>query len=710
MTAALLFSIALAAFASPTNRVPLVPAPRHADAAARFARLFPREHLSRRPLDDAVSRRAWTNYLSQLDYDHVYFLASDTRRFAAWQDRLDDELLVGDLRFPYAVFETFLERVRDRCEYLDDLLETGFDLERPEQYRWKRKQAPWPRNAAERDDLWRRRIKNEYIQRTLARELGSETNATATATNQQAAADYPAPSVEDALRQRYEQLLTVLQDNDAEWVLQRYLTAVAQAYDPHSSYMSASTLEDFNIEMKLSLVGIGALLRSEDGAAKIVRLIPGGPADRDTREKRLRPGDKIIAVGQGDAEPVNTLHWPLNKVVRLIRGEKGTRVVLIVVPASDPTDTTTKRVELVRDEVRLEEQAARSDVHTVTAADGSACRIGVVTLPAFYANLQASEDDPAYRSAADDVKTILAALQTNAVSGILVDLRNNGGGSLVEAIKMTGLFIETGPVVQVRERYGKRILYDRDPNAAYTGPLAVLVNSLSASASEIVAGALQDYGRAVIVGDSKTHGKGTVQTVRPLGRDRTQGAVKVTTASYFRISGSSTQLKGVSSDIVIPSPFDMMELGEDHLDNPIPWSSDTPAGYTPLADLSGSIAVARRLSQDRRDANPRFDAYRRYLDRIAMLQTNVLVSLVIDKRRELARTEKALSDLQEDLALQALPGEADGDDQPDLVLEETLRILADLVPLWPAAVTVDPPDAPVPAEDNRFLRWIRERL
>jgi carboxyl-terminal processing protease len=680
-----------------------VVAPDYSQVAARLVRLLPREHLSRHPADDVLSARAWTNYLEMLDYERVYFLASDIAALKAHETSLDDELKDGDVRFAFEAFETFKRRVEDRVQYVEGLLRKGFDLDQDESYVWRRRKMPWPANETEWNELWRKRVKNEYVRETVGRELGRAaraaatnapvrlaTNVVASATNEAIASASspvknplpPPPPIEQALTNQYRHILTVFRDNDAEWVMQRYLSAFAHAYDPHSDYMSPSAVEDFDIEMKLSLVGIGALLRPEDGAAKIVRLIPGGPADRDRRDVRLRPGDRIVAVGQDDEPAVDIRHWPIYKAVKIIRGKKGSRVVLTVLPASDAAGTTTKTVDLVRDEVKLEDQAAKLRIEDVRRGDGPARKLAIVSLPAFYANMRVTaKDSPEYRSAAQDVKDLLAKAVEKGAEGVLLNLRGNGGGSLLEAILMTGLFIESGPAVQVQETRGITILPDRDPSVTFAGPLVVLVNRLSASASEILAGALQDYGRAVIVGDSKTHGKGTVQAIRPLGLDPKLGQAKTTGSVFYRISGGSTQLRGITPDLVLPSPLDFMEVGEEHLPNPLQWSTVPAAPYAKVADLSPAIATLREKSAKRRRGDARFGAYDSWLERVKAMSESNTLTLRLDERVKLAKMERELAELQRTLG----PEDDDAETSDpsagklDLVLEETLHILADLV-------------------------------
>lgn len=679
----------------------------------RFVRIVPKEHLTRHPLDDDISRRAWTNYLSSLDYERIYFLESDIDAFRNYETTLDDQVKAGDLSFAYQVFAVFQDRVRNRTAHVDTLLETPFDTTIKETYNWKRKNAAWSRGQLDWDRLWHKRIKNEYIRRIVARSLEAESavsnavpkDAGADATNSVPDAAGPhvnglPESPEDAIREEYEQFRIIMEDCDGEWVLQKYLTAFAQAYDPHSDYLSPSTEEDFNIEMKLSLVGIGALLRAEDGAAKIVRLIPGGPADSVKGKDRLEPGDKIIAVAQGDKDPVSILHWPLSKVVKLIRGEKGTRVVLTVLPASDITGTVRRRVSLIRDEVKLEEQAAKGDLKTIEDGDGVSRKLAVITVPAFYADLKAQAGgDEEYRSSSRDVANLLTNLAAQGAEGVLLDLRGNGGGSLPEAVDMTGLFIKSGPTVQVKERFGITSLPDLDPTVVYGGPLVVMVSRLSASASEILAGALQDYGRAIIVGDAKTHGKGTVQSVERLGSDEQLGSVKLTKWIFYRVSGSSTQLKGVVPDIILPSVFGVMEFGEEFLDHAIAWSRVPPADYFPVGNLTPLVPVLCEESLARRQNSPRFAAYNRFVERIREMNESTELPLDLDSRRTLAQTEKEMADLRKELADEQLGQEDDSNDEEpmwsDIVLQEGVRILADLVALQAAAQS-SAPDGTVP--------------
>jgi carboxyl-terminal processing protease len=688
------------------TNAPLTPKPSHGEAARLFARQMPREHIMRYEVDDAVAGRAWTNFINALDYEHVYFLRSDIDRLREAASTLDDRLKEGDIGFAFDAYETYKERVRDRCEFVAARLRHPFDFTTDESYRWKRKDAPWPATEAERDELWGLRLKNEMVARLVSASF-SPTNGTP-GTNVLDAA-----SQTDWILKRYQHMRTLLEDYDSDWVAQAYLSAFARAYDPHSDYMSPSVLEDFGIEMKLSLVGIGALLSAEDGAAKIVRLIPGGPADRDKRAIRLMPGDKIIAVGQAAGDMVDTLHWPLSKVVRLIRGEKGTRVRLTVIPASDPTGTTTKRVDLLRDEVKLEEQAVKSSVDNAADSAGQSRRLGVLRVPAFYMDMKAgAEGRTDGKSVTRDIEAAIESLQKEKVEGIVLDLRGNGGGSLIEAVRVAGLFIPVGPVVQVKENFRPRVLPDMDPRVVYGGPMIVLVNRLSASASEIVAGALQDYGRAVIVGDSKTHGKGSVQTIVDLDREGKLGAIKATNAMYFRINGSSTQLRGISPDILLPSPLDYYpDLGEEGLPNPIPWSQTAPVHYVSATGLEKVIVGLKSDSERRRLSDPKFHAYTKLLQRIETVNRTSELPLNLAARTRLAQTEKEMADLQRQLEEtedggEGVPPDPSQKKRPDIVLDEGLRILAELAMLQPATV---PPAQPAAGRVS-VSQWILDMM
>ncbi|MEI6217812.1 MAG: carboxy terminal-processing peptidase, partial [bacterium] len=682
-----------------------------------------------------ISERVFKLYLNLLDGDHSFFLASDIEKARANEHRLDDMLKEGDVSFARDMVSLLKKRVEERCNYVDEFLKAGVDLNTQEELVRDRRTATWPVDAKEQDALWRKIITDQYIRHVLDAELRK--TATEEKTVKPKANDkdqkpkgkepekpldgaqikpdgdkhdqsevkpekeIKPPTPAESISKRYRQLLSVLKDMDDDIIFQQYMSAVARAYDPHSDYMSASTAEDFDISMKLSLVGIGALLTGEDGAAKVVRIIPGGAAARDGR---LKPGDKIIAVGQGDADPVDVLHWPLNKTVRLIRGQKDTVVTLVVICAADAAGATTVRISMKRDDVKLEDAEAKGTNRVVKAADGSSRVLGVITLPSFYADMKGrTGGDTEFKSSSRDVQHILEKMDDDKVQGVLLDLRNNGGGSLPEAVTMTGLFVKTGPVVQVKDRRSISVLQDEDDGVSYAGPLVILVDRMSASASEILAAALQDYGRAIIVGDSRTHGKGTVQSVVPIRDSRPEwGQLKVTTASFYRFTGKSTQREGVSSDIVVPSPLEVLDIGESSLEYALPWSRigavdfereaarnvledllfwrpprDRSDNQRPV-DLQPMVAVLKKKSEERRAKDPRFAARDDLLSRFAARQKKATISLNLSGRREQAKEEMRLDELQK-LSLE--DGE-DGEKKLEaggLVLEEALNILSDMV-------------------------------
>lgn len=498
----------------------------------------------------------------------------------------------------------------------------------------------------------------------------------------------------------YTQYENILKDSDQEFYLTKFFNSLTAAYDPHSNYLSPVLVEDFGIDMQLSLQGIGATLQTEDGAAKIVEIIPGSPAERDVSETRLVPGDKIIGVAQGDEDFVDIRHWPLYKAVRLIRGPKDSKVRLQVIPANDVNSV--KTVILIRDEIKLEEQAASSRIEKTTDENGVERKLGYIKLPTFYSSMKlVGTADGSPRSATLDVARLIADLNSENVEGIILDLRSNGGGSLPEAVYLTGLFIRTGPVVQVRESRRTITLPDNDPAIACTKPLVVMIDRLSASASEIVAGALQDYGRALIVGDSHTHGKGTVQTLLPMQGGKL-GSLKATTASFYRITGSSTQMRGVASDIHLPSIFEYYnELGEDKLPNAMPWSRTGPARYRKVDTLDETAAAISERTAKRLAGNARWQHNMKVLERFGAFSTNTVISLNFEERLKRSREDEELNrELTMDTAITGNPSALDGDSdvedetpaprrskaereakarKNDLVLDETLNVLVDLI-------------------------------
>jgi carboxyl-terminal processing protease len=520
---------------------------------ATVSRLLEEGHYTRWKLGPEMSARILETYLEDLDYNKAFLTQDDVNRLSAqYGVNIGERVLVGDLGQAKAIYEVFKARVEERIAKVHRLLGKDYNFTSNRFVDLDRRKKRWPANVDESDSLWADRIEGELLQEKL---------------NQLATAD-SAPKV---VARRYDGLLKGVEDRKEEDIDEIFLNAVAESYDPHSEYMGRSNLESFEISMRLSLIGIGAELHSEDGYAKIQRLVPGGPA---ARSGKISAGDRIVAVAQGEHPFVDVRDVNLDKVVELIRGKKGTVVRLQMLPAGAADPFKQRLVALVRDTVKLSDEEAKAEIIDRVLPGGGVRRLGWISLPLFY-------QDPARfgtgKSTSRDVAALLNRLNKEKIQGLIVDLRSNGGGSLDEVVKMSGLFIDQGPVVQVKDGNGSiDVLRDREGKALYTGPMIVLVDKLSASASEIFAAAMQDYGRALIVGDSSTFGKGTVQTVLELGRlmpsvgsSSTAGALKLTVQKFYRVAGGSTQLRGVISDIKLPSITDNIEYGESALNYPL---------------------------------------------------------------------------------------------------------------------------------------------
>lgn len=694
LAAALLVFDAAAATLQPDQSASVV--------AQLVARIFEQTHYNRRPVDDAVSRQFLQNYIDFLDYNHMILEKSDVDRFQAmYNDTLDDRIKEGDLTPAYEIFDRFLQRLEERAAMVKTLTASTFTFTTNETLLVDRREAPWPATPREALELWRLRIKYEILQEKLENAKPEDQVKT--------------------INTRYERLLRTFKEYDASDVLQTYLTALAHSYDPHSDYMAAPQAENFNISMKLSLVGIGAVLRSEDGFAKIVSLLPGGPADAD---KRLKPNDKIEAVAQGDEPFLEVVGMKLDRLVQLIRGEKGSVVRLRVIPADALDPGTRVVISLVRDEIRLTDQEARAKIITVPGSPaGKSARVGVIDLPSFYADMKSAGQA---KSTTRDVGKILAYLKQEGIDALILDLRRNGGGSLAEAVTLTGLFIPEGPVVQIKDTRGLiKNLKDTDPEMAYAGPMLVLTSRASASASEIFAGAMQDYGRAVIVGEKSTFGKGTVQSVVELSQylpaalqSYKPGSLKLTIQKFYRVSGGSTQNRGVIPDIRLPSLADQMDGTETSLKNALPYDEVEPARYQKLDLVAPALGELQKTSLQRVNSSPEFAWVREDVERFKRQQQDKMISLNESARREEKKfDEERLTQRKKDrsarknisfeareITLDSIDGkpppakpkakmakkeDAETEDEgyakappaPDLFLDESLRIVADLANL-----------------------------
>ncbi len=546
----------------------LTPNKLHSKVDKIVTTLLTRYHYKKIDLNDSLSSIIFDNYLKSLDYNRVYFLQSDIKNFEKYRFMLDDYLLSGNLDVPFDIFNTYKQRMYTRVNYIKKRMKSEFDYSINESFTPKRKDAEWAKSETELNEIWRKRLKNDALNKNLKKEDWEKTSKT--------------------LTDRYKRFHKIILQYKDEDVFQLYMNAFATAIDPHTSYFSPITSENFDISMSLTLEGIGASLMNKDDYTTIARIIPAGPA---AKSENLFENDRIVAVAQGrDGEMVDIVGWRLDDVIKLIRGKKGTVVRLAILRADATLDMPTDELILVRDKIKLEEQAASSKVIKLEEM-GKTFKFGVIEIPAFYIDFEAArKGDPEYKSTTRDVKKLITKLKKDNVDGIIIDLRNNGGGSLQEAVELTGLFVEEGPVVQVKSSNGK-VEVDKDPdkNLFTNKPLAVLINRYSASASEIFAGAIQDYGRGIIVGE-QTYGKGTVQNLIDLNRfmptkDNELGKLKITIAKFYRITGSSTQKLGVIPEIEFPSiPRD--DFGEASRPSALVWDQIPSTVYKKYGDLS----------------------------------------------------------------------------------------------------------------------------
>jgi carboxyl-terminal processing protease len=619
--------------ADPTGAPPGVEAT-EANIARLTASVLERSQFAHHPLDHELAGKFLDRYLDALDGTRSLFTQGDLDVFASFRGTLPQATRSsGDTRVAHDVFARYLERLEQRADHVTKLLRSEkFSFTGNDTFSLDRSLAERPLDSEAAQALWRQQLRFEYLQEKLA--------------------DKRPQQIVTALSRRYAQQLRTMKLLKRDDVLEVYLNALAQVYDPHSDYMGHQQLESFSMRMNLKLFGIGAVLRSEDGYTKIQELVAGGPA---ARSGRLKPGDRIIAVAQGTKEPVDIVNVPITHAVEKIRGPKGTTVTLTVLPVGAAEGAAPRKVVLVRDEIKLEEQESKARILDWPTDEGQTVRLAVLDLPSFYAEMAggdriAGRDGGHRRSASADVARLLTKLKAERVEGIALDLRRNGGGSLEEAIKLTGLFIRSGPVVQTRGPEGDiEVGNDTDPTVQYDGPLVVLTSRISASASEILAGAVRDYGRAVLIGDSTTFGKGTVQTLMPLAplMDRNglaysydPGALKVTIRKFYRPGGDSTQVRGVPTDIVLPSPTDVDRISEKSMSNPLAWDSVPAARYQPVNRVQPHLAALKDRSARRVAAAKDFAFLR---EESAFIEKSVAEKSVslneAERRREMAETK-----------------------------------------------------------------------
>lgn len=631
--------------------------------------LLSRYHYKQVEIDDSLSEKIFNRYLKVLDNGKNYFLKSDIDKLISYKDKLDDNLLDGNLDFYFETFNLYRQRFNERLQFIDSLLNTEFDYSADENYQYNRDKANWAKDKSELDELWRKRLKNDALTYKLN---GKDWEF-----------------IQKTLRKRYKNLANFINQYKPEDVFQFAMNSFTENIDPHTNYLSPVSSENFKIDMSLSLEGIGARLQTEDDYTKIVEIIPGGPA---YKSGLLKADDKIIGVAQGnDGEFEDIIGWRITDAVKLIRGKAGTTVRLQIIKACSDLNSKPIEITLVRDKIKLEDQAATGKVLEILN-DDKPFRIGVIDIPKFYSDFEAQRNgDGDFRSTTRDVRKLIDSLSKENISGIIIDLREDGGGSLQEAIELTGLFIKDGPVVQVKNSDGKiDVAKDPDSQIVYDGPLAVLVNRFSASASEIFAGAIQDYQRGIIIGE-QTFGKGTVQNLIDLNRvssnkKNTLGQLKITIAKYYRVSGASTQNRGVIPDITFPSAIDPKDFGESAEPSALPYDEIKPASFNKFEDIKKFIPELLTKHQARISNDKDFEFLK---EDIRIYQENKLkesISLNEDKRKiEKEDEEQRKSDRNAEIIsnsdIELLDGEipVTNNQKKDFILDETGKILSDLI-------------------------------
>lgn len=605
----------------------LKPEQQQAQAAFMAAKLLTRYHYKATPLDEAMSEKVFDHYLKSLDSERLFFVQTDIDQLMGLRTQLGDAILNGDLNAPFSIFNRYARRMTERFTYARRLLKEGFDFSKKEDYQYEREKAAWPKSEDEMNELWRKRVKNDWLRLRLA---GKDDK-----------------SIAETLDKRYQQSLKRIGQVKSKDAFEMFMNAYTMAIEPHTNYLGARAAEDFDISMSLSVVGIGAVLQEKDDYTVMREFVPGSPA---ALSGQLNVGDRILGVAQGENGVMTDIQgWRLDDTVALIRGKADSVVVLDILPADLGPDGQHKLVKIVRKKIAIEDQAAKKSVRSVM--DGETVRrVGVISLPAFYQDFGARQkDDPNFRSATRDVARLLDELKKEKVDGVLIDLRNNGGGSLSEAIDLTGLFVGNGPVVQQRDAQGNvTVQKASSAHVAWDGPLEVLINRGSASASEIFAAAIQDYGRGLVIGE-QSFGKGTVQTMINLDQlaksDKPQfGEIKMTIAQFFRINGGTTQLRGVKPDILFPSVSVAESFGEASFGNALPWMQVKPVDYSPVGNLNHLLPrlLTRHEARVKKDKDFQF-----LMEDLADLKTQRAKNLIslneVERRKERDAREARLA-------------------------------------------------------------------
>ncbi|MFO7305147.1 MAG: carboxy terminal-processing peptidase [Gammaproteobacteria bacterium] len=645
----------------------LAPTERHRRVSKLVSNVIERSHYRQAPINDPISSLVLDRYLEQLDASRSYFLASDIAEFERFRYQLDDAVVEGRLEPVFTIFNRFQQRNRERVAYALELLKTEPDFTVDEYFEFDRSKAPWPKDEAELNEIWRKRVKNDAVSLMLTGKTWPETRET--------------------LQKRYERVLKRNQQVTSDDIFEVFMNAFAHVFDPHSSYFSPRNSEEYKIQMSLSYEGIGASLQLVDDYVTVLNVLPGGPA---AVAGTLNPNDRIIAVGEGKTgKMVDVVGWRLDDVVQIIRGKVGTTVRLQILPAGAAPGSGEKQIELVRNRVTLEAQAAQKQLRTIQRDDRE-LKVGIVTVPSFYQDFEAkAAGAPDYRSTTRDVRRLIEELKAEGMDALVIDLRGNGGGHLTEATALSGLFIPQGPIVQLRETGGRvEVLDDPEPGVVWDGPLVVLVDRFSASASEIFAAAIQDYGRGIIVGQ-QTFGKGSVQNLYPLdryalGSDPGFGQLTVTIGKYYRVTGESTQHRGVQPDIALPTGISPDEVGESTRESALPWDRIRPVDYTKQAVLSQAVAELTRAHEERVANDPNFKLMLAELEAHDRARSQKRVSLNLQARmaeRERLDKERLDRENQRRAARGEPPiaslSELGNAEPPDVILDETVQIAAD---------------------------------
>jgi carboxyl-terminal processing protease len=636
----------------------------HLKKTILLANLIIHNHYSKKPLSDDISKQMFNRYLSDLDDSRMYFFNEDINKFTPYETQLDDMLQEGNLDLAYTIFNIYKQRVLERMkENIDMLLsDEEFDFKKDEYLNTDRENVAWAKNKAELDDVWRKQIKNSV----LGLMLSDKTQAEA----------------KEIIKTRFETYQRNINQMKSEDVFETYMNSLTETYDPHTAYFSPINSQNFQMNMNKSFEGIGARLQTQSDHTVITEIMPGGPAFRN---KELNANDKIIGVAQGDdGEVKDVIGWRINDVVALIRGEKGSVVRLQIISASAGTNEPPKIVRLVRDKINIEDQSASKKMYEITEK-GKTLKIGVITIPSFYINFEEyRQRKPDYKGTTNDTKKLIQELEAEGMDALVIDLRYNGGGALQEAIDLTGLFIKTGPVVQVRDTKGDiDVSSDENPLLVYEGPLVVMVNSFSASASEIFAGAIQDYKRGLIIGE-QTFGKGTVQSQIDLNRyvrdsDEDLGQLNLTLSKFYRITGSSTQHQGVIPDIQMPSIYGRDKVGESAQPNALAWDEIKSARFTAVNQVTPSLVNKLKKSYEKRlQTDPSLKDLMSYIEESRELQERAKISLNLEKRRVESEEYKKKAETRAKLLEQSAVTEGSYKDIKDAYLKNTLHIIVEM--------------------------------